>query len=54
MTASAYCVLGLMVIALVVTVLQWINGAPRKSFMWGCIVLYWALLTVKNLLDFIG
>ena len=39
----------LMVIAAVVCVLQ-----ARKMSAWGWIVLYWAVLTVKNMIEFGG
>ena len=29
-------------------------GLARKRNMWRCIVLYWVLLTAKNIVDFVG
>lgn len=46
MTISQMCVLGLMAIAAIVTVLQ-----AKKKSAWAWIVAYWALLTVKNAVD---
>ena len=54
MTGSALCVLLLMIVAAIVTALQYVNGRRDKSLMWLCIVLYWFILTVKNFCDLQG
>ena len=46
---SQVCVFGLMLIAGRVAV-----GLMEKRNMWRWIVAYWVVLTVKNMLDFLG
>lgn len=53
MSPSAICVLLLMLIAAVVSVMQYMNGRKNMSLMWGWIVAYWVVLTIKNFFDLI-
>lgn len=46
---SVYTTFPLLAIAAVVCI-----GLLRKRNMWGWIVLYWAVLCTKNLLDLLG
>ena len=46
---SQFCVLGLIVIAAVAAF-----GLMKRRNMWKWIIAYWLLLTVKNIIDFVG
>ena len=46
---SQFCILGLIVIATVVAF-----GLMKRRNMWKWIIAYWVLLTIKNVIDFIG
>ena len=46
---SQFCILGLMLIASLVAV-----GLMKRRNMWKWIIAYWALLTIKNIIDFVG
>lgn len=46
---SQVCILGLIVIAAVVAF-----GLMKRRNMWKWIIAYWLLLTVKNIIDFVG
>ena len=46
---SQLCIFGLMLIASVVAV-----GLMKRRNMWKWIIAYWLLLTVKNIIDFVG
>ena len=46
---SQFCILGLIMIAAVVAV-----GLMKRHNMWKWIIAYWVLLTVKNIIDFVG
>ena len=46
---SQLCVFGLMLIASVVAI-----GLMKRRNMWKWIIAYWVLLTIKNVIDFIG
>lgn len=48
---SQICVLLLMIVAACVSVFQWAVADRAKSTMWGWIVAYWFILTLKNLFD---
>lgn len=47
-TASQICIIGLIIIAAVVSIFQ-IKRQPKKAWLW--IIGYWILLTVKNIYD---
>lgn len=53
MIASTVCVLLLMIISAAVCLMQYANGKKNRSLMWGLIVAYWFVLTIKNLIDWI-
>lgn len=44
----------LLVFALMADALIVCMGLARRRVMWRWIVLYWAILTAKNLVDFVG
>lgn len=46
---SQLCVFGLMLIASVVAI-----GLAKRRNMWKWIIAYWMLLTIKNVIDFVG
>lgn len=46
---SQSCIFGLMLIASVVAV-----GLMKRRNMWKWIIAYWVLLTIKNIIDFVG
>lgn len=54
MTISAVLVLVLALIAAIVSAMQYVNGKRSHSIMWACIVLYWIVLTMKNICDLVG
>ena len=54
MTISAVLVLILAMIAGIVSAMQWVNGKRNHSIMWGFIVAYWVVLTIKNVCDLAG
>jgi len=47
--ASQICVIGLIIVAAVVSVKQ-----IRKHNPWYWVIAYWVLLTIKNMCDWIG
>ncbi len=54
MTVSAYLVLLLAVIAGWVSLRQYRHGDRKAGLTWALIVLYWVVLTVKNICDAAG
>ena len=54
MSVSAYLVIGLAVIAGWVSVRQYRHGDRKAGLTWALIVLYWVVLTAKNLSDLLG
>lgn len=51
LTPSQICVIGLIIVAAVVSVFQ-IKQKPKKAWPW--IVGYWILLTIKNICDLVA
>lgn len=51
LTPSQICILGLIVIATMVSVFQ-IGKKPASAWPW--IVAYWVLLTIKNIFDYMA
>lgn len=47
-TPAQICIIGLILVAALVSVLQ-IKQQPKKAWPW--IVVYWILLTIKNIFD---
>ncbi len=52
--ASKMLVLVLVLIAAVVSAMQYAFGRKNHGVMWGLIVAYWAVLTIKNICDLVG
>lgn len=50
MISTAF-VMALAIIALVVSVLQYLNGHKQASITWWFIVFYWVVLTIKNVYE---
>ena len=50
-TASQWCVIGLIIVAAVVSVFQ-IKKMPKHAWPW--IIGYWILLTIKNIFDLVA
>ncbi len=53
MSVSAILVLLLALIAAIVSAMQYVNGKRNHRIMWGFIVAYWVVLTIKNVCDLI-
>lgn len=54
MTPSQICVLLLIAVAFWVSVRQYRHGDRKAGLTWALIVLYWVILTVKNICDFVA
>ncbi len=52
MTASQVSVILLAIIAGWVSIRQWRHGDRKVSLTWLLIVLYWVVLTAKNIFDY--
>lgn len=54
MTTSGYLVILLAIIAGWVSIRQYRHGDRKAGLTWALIVLYWVVLTAKNVFDLIG